>query len=262
MFFISSKIAGFFILPSNALAMLGLLGLVLLALTPFPRIGVCLIVLSTVLLLVIGYSPLGNIMMGALEDRFPKWDASRGAPDGIVVLGGAIGPEMSLLHDEPALDEAAERITAIGSLARRYPHARIVYSGGNGALVAPQGTEAEYALRLFLSIGISRERITLEDRSRTTAENAAFTKVLVQPKPGERWILVTSAMHMPRAIGSFRHAGFPVEAYPVDWRTGGRLHPFASAARGLARTDAATHEWAGLLGYWLTGRTERVFPAP
>ncbi len=70
---------------------------------------------------------------------------------------------------------------------------------------------------------------------------------------------------MPRAIGVFRAAGFPVEAYPVDWRTrgpGDALRPFESLGRGIERSDTAAHEWVGLLIYWLTGRIDTIFPGP
>ena len=105
--------------------------------------------------------------------------------------------------------------------------------------------EAKFALPLLESLGVARDRITLEDHSRNTVENAVYSKAIVQPKPGERWLLVTSAYHMPRAIGVFRKAGFPVEPYPVDWRTRGvegALHPFATVSDGLRRTDTAVHE--------------------
>ena len=85
------------------------------------------------------------------------------------------------------------------------------------------------------------------------------------PRPDERWLLVTSAWHMPRAVGVFRQAGFPVTAYPVDFRTGGRanvLRPFATLSEGLRRLDVAAKEWAGLVGYRLTGRTGELFPRP
>ena len=109
------------------------------------------------------------------------------------------------------------------------------------------------------------ERLMFEDRSRNTSENALFSKEMAQPKPGERWLLVTSAYHMPRAIGIFRKAGFPVEAYPVDWRTRGPSdlwRPFDRLSEGLRRCDVVVREWAGLLAYWLTGRTSELFPAP
>jgi uncharacterized SAM-binding protein YcdF (DUF218 family) len=153
----------------------------------------------------------------------------------------------------------------MAELARRYPVARIVFSGGSGRLIYEGATEAELAARLFASFGIAKERIVLEDQSRDTEENARFTKALLQPKPGERWLLVTSAHHMPRSIGVFRAAGFPVEAYPVDYRTRGAIdvaRPFATLGDGLRRTDTAAREWVGLLIYRATARTTELFPAP
>lgn len=263
MFFAASKTLGFLLQPSNLLFLLALTGILLMA-TRFVRTGRVLLALSVLLLAAIGISPMGNALMLPLEQRFPKWDASRGAPDGIVVLGGAIGPEVSSARGEPAINEAAERVTAIADLARRYPAARILYSGGTGNLFGGP-SEADFVAPVLESFGIARERILLENRSRNTAENALFSKELANPKPGERWLVVTSAHHMPRAMGIFRYAGFAVEAYPVDWRTRGPEDlqvPFRSFADGLARTDTAAHEWVGLFVYWLTGRTSELFPAP
>ncbi len=166
---------------------------------------------------------------------------------------------------EVALNEAAERMTVIAELARRFPNARIVFTGGSGRIIYDGVTEASLAARLFESFGIAKERIVLEDKSRDTDENARFTKELLDPKPGERWLLVTSAHHMPRSVGVFRAAGFPVEAYPVDFRTRGAvdlLRPFSNVGDGLRRTDTAAREWVGLVAYRLTGRTDALFPAP
>jgi uncharacterized SAM-binding protein YcdF (DUF218 family) len=264
MFFVLSKILGFFANPSNLVVSLGVLGVFLL-LTPWRRAGFWLATGSMVVLAVLGLSPIGNALLVPLESRFPPWDASHGVPTGIVVLGGAITPDVSLMHPQVALNEAAERLTAAAALARRYPEARIIYSGGSGALVYDEGSEAQLALAVLETLGLARGRIALEDRARNTIENALFSKAIAQPKPGERWLLVTSAYHMPRALGAFRKAGFPVEAYPVDWRTRGTedaLRPFATVGDGLRRTDTAVHEWLGILAYWLTGKTSELFPAP
>jgi uncharacterized SAM-binding protein YcdF (DUF218 family) len=264
MFFPLSKILGFFAIPSDLVISIGLLGLLLLP-TRFARAGRALAFASLIVLAILGLSPVGNALMIPLEDRFPRWDAARGAPDGIIVLGGAISPDVSAARDEVALNEAAERLTVAAELARRYPAARIVFSGGSGALIYDEGAEAPFALRLLEDLGIPRARILLEDRSRNTVENAIFSKALIQPKPGERWLLVTSAHHLPRAIGVFRKMGFPVEPYPVDWRTRGAadaLRPFATLGDGLRRSDTAVREWVGLAVYWLTGRSSALFPGP
>jgi uncharacterized SAM-binding protein YcdF (DUF218 family) len=264
MFFTLSKVLGFFAAPSNFLISIGVLGLVLLC-TRFTRLASWLIVTSLVLLVIAGLSPLGNALILPLEDRFPPWNPSHGAPDGIVVLGGAISPGVSEARNAIALDEAAERITATAELARRYPDARIIFSGGSGALLEREGPEAPFAVRQLMALGVAHDRITAEEQSRNTLENAAYARLLANPKPGERWLLVTSAYHMPRAIAAFRAEDFAVDAYPVDWRTRGAgdlQRGFSTLSEGLRRTDAATREWVGLVVYRLTGRSTELLPGP
>jgi len=264
MFFVLSKVLGFFAIPSNLVISIGILGILLLP-TRFARAGRRLAIASLVVLAILGLSPLGNALILPLEQRFPAWDPAAGPPAGIVVLGGAIAPDVSTARNEAALNEAAERLTAVAELARRYPAARILFSGGSGALVFDEGSEAEFVPPVLESFGIPAGRIVLEDRSRNTAENALFSKQIAQPKPGERWLLVTSAYHLPRAVGVFRKVGFVVEPYPVDWRTRGvedLWRPFASMGEGLRRTDTAVREWVGLMAYWLAGKSSELFPAP
>jgi uncharacterized SAM-binding protein YcdF (DUF218 family) len=264
MFFILSKILGFFTLPSNFLMTIGIVGLVLLC-TRFTRLASWLIVTSVALIAIAGLSPLGNALMLPLEDRFPPWNASRGPPDGIVVLGGSVSAEISAARGVTAIDEAAERITVTAELARRYPNARVIFTSGNNSLIFGGPDEAQFAVQELENLGIAPERITAERQARNTIENAVFSLRIAKPKPGERWLLVTSAYHMPRAMAAFRAAGFPVEACPVGWRTRGPVdvvRPFNSVAHGLQQTDTAVHEWAGLIAYRLSGKTDSFFPAP
>jgi uncharacterized SAM-binding protein YcdF (DUF218 family) len=265
MFFYASKVLGFFAIPSNFIILVGIVGALLLC-TRFVRAGRWLAITSLVLLAVFGLSPAGNALIVPLEDRFPPWDERRGPPHGIVVLGGAIGPDVSHARNTVALNEAAERLTAVAELAKRYPDARIIFSGGPGAALLYQNRpEADFALRLLETIGVAPGRVIPESKSRNTVENARFSREIAQPKPGERWLLVTSAYHLPRSVGIFRKAGFPVEAYPVDWRTSGpsdALRPFPTLGDGLRRTDTAVREWVGLVAYWLSGDTSELFPGP
>jgi uncharacterized SAM-binding protein YcdF (DUF218 family) len=262
MFFYLAKILGFFAIPSNLVLLIGLAGALLFR-SRFRRTGWRLTAGSLIVLGVMGLSPLGNVLILPLEDRFPPWDDTRGAPDGVVVLGGAVSPDVAAQRHSPALTEAAERMTALIELARRYPTARILFSGGIGAL-AGTATEAEAALGFWESLGVERQRVMVEDKSRNTVENARFSMDLAKPA-GERWLLVTSAYHMPRSIGVFRKIGFAVEPYPVDWRTRGSedvLRPFPTLGDGLRRTDTAVREWVGLAVYWLSGQSSELFPAP
>jgi uncharacterized SAM-binding protein YcdF (DUF218 family) len=200
-----------------------------------------------------------------LEGRFPAF-ADDGRPvAGIVVLGGAAQADESFARRQIAVNEAGERLIALADLARRYPAARLVFSGGGANLLVTEPPESEAVMAFAGSLGIPADRLEIETGSRTTSENAAYTQALVRPQPGERWLLVTSAWHMARSMGCFRKVGFPVTAYPVDFRTTGpedRTRTFPVVSEGLRRLDIATKEWVGLLAYRLAGHTDALFPAP
>jgi uncharacterized SAM-binding protein YcdF (DUF218 family) len=250
------------LLPTNFLILLGIAGLILLA-TRFARLGRMLMGASLLLLASCAFSPLGTLLVYPLESRFPPWDASRGAPDGIIVLGGPVEADMSAAHGTPVTHSGADRMFAAAELARRYPGARIILTGGSSNLLSSDAREADYAAMLLENLGVARERIILERRARNTYENAWFTKALVNPNPGERWLLVTSGYHMPRSVGIFRKAGFAVEPYPVDWRADPDLLAFENfASDGLSRTDLAAREWLGLIAYRVRGRTSELLPGP
>jgi uncharacterized SAM-binding protein YcdF (DUF218 family) len=263
-FFVLSKTLGIAMLPTNFLIGVGVLG-VILSTTRFVRLGRKLLIASVVLLAICGFSPLGNWVLYPLEQRFPPWDATQGAPDGIVVLGGSIDPDLSIAHGVPVVRAAADRILAAAALARRYPKARLIFTGGSGNLISNEAKEADYAVELFESLGISRNRLEIERRARNTRENAEFSLALAAPKSGERWLLLTSAYHMPRSVGVFRKAGFAVEPYPVDWRVGGKTDLAAFwifAVEGLGSVDVGVREWIGLAAYRISGKSSEFFPGP
>jgi uncharacterized SAM-binding protein YcdF (DUF218 family) len=266
MSFYLAKIVWLVATPSNLFTLALLTGLVLTA-AGLARAGRRLVIFGGGALLVGGLSPLANVVLGPLESRFPEWNSGLGqAPHGIVILGGAVDADVSSRRGHPLeLNEAGDRILALIELARRFPDARLVSSGGAGTLIGSAATEADEIKKKIARYGVDPARVIVENRSRTTAENATETRALVGPKPGERWLIVTSAWHMPRAIGVFRRAGFEAEAYPVDYRTSGPdsvLRPFGEASSGLRRLDISTREWVGLIGYRLAGRTDALFPAP
>lgn len=262
MSFIASKIFGFFLAPVHVGIFLCVVGASLLY-TRWRAWGRALSTLGALALLLMGFTPLGYMLAAPLEARFPEPPRDMPAPDGIIVLGGAADAELSADKNWPVLSEAAERLTTPIALMREYPNARLVFTGGS----ATPGSrpEAEAVRRFWREAGVDKGDVLYEDRSRSTLENAVFARERVQPKPGERWLLVTSALHMPRAMGVFRKAGFPAIAFPVDYRTQGdigRLELPGGATGALSLVDAAVHEWAGLVAYRLTGKTDALFPAP
>jgi uncharacterized SAM-binding protein YcdF (DUF218 family) len=263
-FFVLSKTLGIAMLPTNFLLGIGVLG-ALLSATRLASLGRKLLIASVILLAISGFSPMGNWVLYPLEQRFPPWDATQGAPDGIVVLGGSIDPDLSIAHGTPVVRTAADRILAAATLARRYPKARLIFTGGSANLISNEAKEADYAVELFESLGISRDRLEIERRARNTQENAEFSLALAAPKSGERWLLLTSAYHMPRSVGVFRKAGFAVEPYPVDWRVGAKadLATFwIFAVEGLGSVDVGVREWIGLAAYRISGKSSEFFPGP
>ena len=204
LFFPLSKLGGFLSAPTNALLVLLALGVVG-SRRPFGRMAVRIAAGALVLF---GLSPAANWLILPLEQRFPQWRDAGGAPAGIVVLGGAQDTSVFAARGDLALNEAAERMVETLALAHRFPQARIVFSGGEGVPIASGVTEADAARALFARAGVAPERISYESASRNTYENAVLSRALARPQPGERWLLVTSAFHMPRAIGcSFPRRG-------------------------------------------------------
>ena len=265
MFFPLSKLIFFVLTPSNFLILLGLLGCLLLF-TEFGRgVGRFLTCAGFLGLLAAGLSPLSAWVLGPLENRFPAFADDERPVAGIVVLGGAVEADTSIGRNQITVNDAGEREIALADLARRYPQARLVFSGGAGSTREDAVSEAEIVSRYADTLGVPRNRLILEQQSRNTHENAVFSARMVQPKPGERWLLVTSAWHMPRAVGCFRKAGFDVTAYPVDYRTNWPRDAtrFASfASDGLGELDIGVKEWIGLIAYKLAGYTEAVMPSP
>ena len=262
MFFYLSKILWFAASPPNIAISLSVLGTTLLF-TRWRRLGRTVALVGAVGLVLLGISALPRIALLPLEDRFPIIATDGGHIDGLVVLGGGV----RIMRGQVGLNDAASRVTAAVDLARKHPKAKLVFSGGNASLLDPSAEpEAEAAGALFRSFNLSAERIVLEDRSRNARENALFTHNLVTPKPGERWLLITSAYHMPRAIGCFRAVGLDLEAYPVDFRTKGGTsdywRPFDNFSEGLGIASVVAKEWMGLVAYRLAGYTTELFPLP
>lgn len=254
-------------LPANLMALCAAIGLALLF-TRRQRTGRCLVALAVAVMVAAVLAPWP---MQGLEDRFPPLPAPPHV-DGIIVLGGGLDPVLSAARGQPALTRAGERILALAMLARRYPGARLVYSGGSGDPQASGYPEAPVVRTLFAALGGEAGRLEIEERSRTTRENALFSRALVKPLPGEIWLLVTSAAHMSRAVGAFRAVGWPVWPWPVDYRTPGRTALSGMRSdRDLFRFDLGrrlgtlrdfAHEMLGLVYYRARGWTDALYPAP
>jgi uncharacterized SAM-binding protein YcdF (DUF218 family) len=244
--------------------LVGLIG-VLLARSRIGPLSQALSAIALTVLLVLAVTPLAYVLIWPLEGRFPQPPADMPAPYGILILGGALNGPMSVARNQATFEEG-ERVVEAALLAKRYPDARVVFSGGNGWVLGGPTSEADTARKLLIDLGVDPARITVEDRSRNTDENARFSAALLHPEPAQRWLLVTSAFHMPRSMGLFEKAGFNVTAYPVAYRTVDPLMPGMSwdiyPSRTLRVFEIAMREWIGLAAYRLSGRIDHLFPGP
>ena len=261
--FLLSKIIALVTAPDVVLLLAVLVGTALLW-TRRQRTGRRLLAVGTAGMFLVAVLPLGGWLILPLENRFPTIHQLPEHVDGIVVLGSAVNQRVTEAHGQPALNGTAERMTEFVALARQHPEAKLVFTGGSALIDYPELKEATVARQLFASLGMDVTRVVFEDQSRNTYENALYTRDLMKPKPGETWVLITSAFHMPRAYGCFSQVGWKVLPYPVDYMTLGYFRftvDFALAA-GLDGLGFAIHEWVGLTAYRILGRTDALFPSP
>jgi uncharacterized SAM-binding protein YcdF (DUF218 family) len=261
--FVLSKLAWLLVSPDAVLLILVAVATALLW-TRRWRTGRAILLGAVAASLAIATLPIGPWLMRPLENRFPTVRSLPEKVDGIVVLGGAVSPRLTIARGQPALNAAAERMTEFVALARRHPEAKLVYTGGSGSVVYPELKEVPVARQLFASLGVDVGHMVFEDQSRNTYENALFTRNLVKPQPGETWIVVTSAFHMPRAYGCFSRVGWRVVPYPVDYMTrpGYELTLDFDFLGGLNMLALALHEWVGLIAYRVLDHTDALFPSP
>jgi uncharacterized SAM-binding protein YcdF (DUF218 family) len=233
-----SKVFWLLAAPTNALILIGA-SAALWAAFGGSQCAAWLAAVAAFGLLIGAFTPIGLALAVPLENRFPfLWPNSQITPEGIIMLPG-VGTGIA------------------AKLGRDYPEARLTFCG--------RGTASKNLIERLTDFGVDPSRIRIESRSRTTFEDALYVAALLKPKPSERWLLVTAAMHMPRAVGCFRAARFQVEAYPVEFTTRGRsspFPPFATGSSALIQLDRAAKEWIGLIAYRLMGRTDALFPRP
>lgn len=262
LFFVVSKLAWPLIRPDALLLFAFSFALFLLwrgRLRPARRLLTLLLVIAWGL----SFIPVGEWLQQPLDQRFPTNPVLPTEVDGIIVLAGAVITASSDYWQQLQTNESADRLIHFIALARRFPQARLVFTGGSASLIGESPGEAELVRSTLVQSGIAAERLVLENKSRNTAENVLYSKRLVQPQPGERWVLVTSANHMPRSVGLFCKHDWPVIPYPVDHSSvpDRALHPGFNPIQHVQDLTRAVHEWMGLTAYYISGKIDHWLPA-
>jgi uncharacterized SAM-binding protein YcdF (DUF218 family) len=248
-----TRVAGFFSRLSNLMVVATATGSLLWLGDIIP--GRSLTIGGILMLIVMGYSPIGRVLVLSLENKIPVI-ALTFEPDAIIALGGAFNTVLSAGRQAPIF-EYGERIAALAQLGNRYPRAKLVVSGGDQNLMLHELSEGRISEDFLTSLGFDRSRLIFETQSRETSEHAIFVMPLLADVPHEKVVLITSAFHMWRSVRSFAKTGLRVTPYHVGWRTRGPqdiLLPFSSFSRGLTYCDLAFREYLLVLYYSLLGR--------
>jgi uncharacterized SAM-binding protein YcdF (DUF218 family) len=253
MLFVLSKIGWLLAAPSRVLLLVALAG------AAAGRRGRVVVAAALGVIAVVSVVPVGGLALARLEATFAPLSAPLHI-DGVLVIGGALDARIFDAHAASGFNSAIGRLFEAARLAKAFPQARVLDIGG------PTPTdgrpEADAAADVLTALGVARDRIEIERASRNTYENAVDAAMIAKPKPGEVWVLVTSAFHMPRAVGCFRAAGFQVVADPVDYRWLGENSLGFDVVGGLEALDLAVHEYVGLASYRLMGRMDALWPEP
>ena len=254
MFFFAAKTLSFIEQPLNFVAILLLVSIMFWRRRP--RLARRAAVAGVLLFFAIGITAAPRSVLRALEDTYAPTDVSREPLVGAIILAGAEDAGVKAVERGQVLvNGGAERLITAARLISHYPNFVVVHTGFSGRLANAGMTESEMARRFFEELGVDLSRVIFEDRARNTYENALFTRQLPGIDSSRRWLLVTSARHMPRSMAVFEKLGWNVAPMPVDYQTG-RTIPLwhYSITRGAGDWQTAMHEILGLVAYWATGR--------
>lgn len=267
MWIVLSKVLPVLVYPLTLFLLLAALA-ALLRLAGRPRgAGWCLGLALVVLL--VGSNPyLASRFRAGLEGGYTPF-AAADAPraDAVVLLGGALHLPVPP-RPTAELSDAADRVLYAARLYRAGRAGRVIVSGGN---VFEQGGgvrgESWYLAELLREWGVPADAIVIEEKSRNTRENALETRKILERERLGTILLVTSAMHMPRALATFRGAGVDAVALPVDYTVGALRRPLIldllPSAGALQANEQTLREYLGILVYGLRGwlaRTSRAAP--
>ena len=222
------------------------------------KITLFFVILTFIIIAVI---PTGNYMFYQLEKKFHLKTILPEQIDGILILSGATNPLLTKEFDQINLNGSVERLTESIQLHKKYPAATIIYSGGSGSLKYPDLTHSYVAKKFFIQQQVNLDKIIFESKSRNTFENIFYSKEISSPQPNENWILVTTAFHMTRALNVAEKLNWEFIPYAVDFYIPKKFSwkPSLNFIGNIYSMHSASHEWVGLVAYYLMGRTNKIY---
>lgn len=260
LFFYLSKIFWAIVQPDHFLLLMLVFGLLLWR----RALGVFLVWSSVLCMGVIALFPVANYLLEPLEQRFPKPVLTQEEPiAGIIVLGGGENAELTSLHRMPQFGDGSERLMAVPALMLRYPQLKVIFTGGSSSISRPDYRGGDVAQQWLAGQGLSA-RLIVERDARNTFQNGLYTREIIEEMemaPEGKWLLITSAFHIPRSVGVFRKLGIEVIPYPVDYRVAENRFRINLNAN-MSELNIAVREWIGLAAYHLTDKTPEWLAKP
>ena len=260
MSFYLSKIIWVLLNPFNIFVLFTILTIILY-LVSFRKLSITIFFINSLYLILISFLPIGNYLIYKIEKEFHSNFIISEKLDGILILGGATNPLMYKEFNEISLNSSAERLIESVTIIKKFKNSKIIFSGGSGVINRPDLGHSQVARSFYKKIGIDESRIIFEDNSRNTYENILFSKKLANPKKNEKWLLITSASHMRRAMLIGSKINWEFIPYAVDFRTMKKFRflPSLNLLSNINSFQHGSHEWMGLISYYLMKRTDKIF---
>jgi uncharacterized SAM-binding protein YcdF (DUF218 family) len=266
LFYYLGKFLWSLVAPGNALVLCVVCGAGLALLRPAGRLrcfGRWLLGAGLAALVLIMLVPLGYWGMAVLEERIPQPATLPAEVAGIIAIGGSESEHIAAVRGaDYASFGTMNRLFVLTLLAKKYPQAMVMYAGGS-TRVQPHVSmrQADIAAKV-LAVMLPQRTVLYERESRTTYENALNAAAMLGDKRKQPWILVTSAAHMPRSLGTFRQQGWNVIPMPADYRTEGVFKPLMQFdfMHNLVMLELFLREVCGMIGYYYGGKSDALFP--
>ena len=260
MSFYLSKILWLILNPFNIFIFITLLS-ILLYFIKLSRFSLIIFLINFVFITFISFLPIGSYLIYTIEKEYHSNINPPEKVDGILILGGATNPLLYNEYDQISLNDSSERLVESVFIIKKFDKAKVIFSGGSGFLNRPGFDNAQVAKSFYKKIGIEIDKIIFEDNSRNTYENIIYSKKIANPKINENWLLITSASHMKRALLIADKNNWDLIPYAVDFKNikEFKLIPNLNLLSNLNSFQQGSHEWLGLVSYYLMGRTDKVF---
>ena len=260
MSFYLSKILWLILNPFNFFIFVNIITIFLYFIN-FKRISLFIFLINFIFLLTISIFPIGNFLIHKIEKEYHLKNMVPNNLDGILILGGATSPTLFKEFNQVSVNDSAERLIESVKIIKEFKNSKIIFSGGSGVVGRPELGHAEAAKFFYKKMEINTDRIIFENKSRNTYENILFSNEIVNPRKNEKWLLITSASHMKRALLIGLKQDWKLIPYAVDFKIRKKYEfkPSFNLLSNLNSFQQASHEWLGLISYYFMKRTDRIF---